>query len=61
MKDNAVFGVLLSGGLDSSIITYMAKQIKSDIECFTVSMEGGQDLPLAKDVTEYLGIKHHIV
>lgn len=61
MKDNAVFGVLLSGGLDSSLITYMAKEIKPDIECFTVSMEEGQDLPLAKDVTAYLGIKHHIL
>jgi asparagine synthase (glutamine-hydrolysing) len=61
MKDNAVGGVLLSGGLDSSLITYMAHEIKPDIECFTVSMEGGQDLPLAKDVTKHLGIKHHIL
>jgi len=61
MKDNAVGGILLSGGLDSSLITYMVYQIKPDIECFTVSMEEGQDLPLAKDVTEYLGIKHHIL
>jgi len=61
MKDNAVKGILLSGGLDSSLITYMAAQIKPDIECYTVSMEGGQDLPLAKDVTEYLGLKHHIL
>jgi len=61
MKDNAMGGVLLSGGLDSSLIIYMAKQIKPDIEAFTVSMEEGQDLPLAKDVTKYLGIKHHIL
>ena len=61
MKDNAVRGILLSGGLDSSLITYMVKQIKPDIECFTVSMEKGQDLPLAKDVTKYLGIKHHVL
>jgi len=61
MKDNAVGGVLLSGGLDSSLITYMAHEIKPDIECFTVSMEAGQDLPLAKDVTKHLNIKHHIL
>jgi asparagine synthase (glutamine-hydrolysing) len=61
MKDGAVGGVLLSGGLDSSLITYMAYQIDPSIECFTVSMEGGQDLPLAKDVTAHLGIKHHIL
>ncbi len=61
LKDGAVGGVLLSGGLDSSLITYMAHELKPDIECFTVSMEEGQDLPLAKDVTKYLGIKHHIL
>ncbi|MFC2017345.1 asparagine synthase-related protein [Chloroflexota bacterium] len=61
MKDNAVGGILLSGGLDSSLITYMAHQIKPDIECFTVSMEEGQDLPLARDVTRYLGVKHHVL
>jgi asparagine synthase (glutamine-hydrolysing) len=61
MKDNAVKGVLLSGGLDSSLIAYMASQINPDIECYTVSMEKGQDLPLAKDVTHYLGLKHHIL
>jgi len=61
MKDNAVGGILLSGGLDSSLIAYMAYQMKPDIECFTVSMKAGQDLPLAQDVTKYLGIKHHVL
>ena len=61
MKDNAVGGILLSGGLDSSLIIYMAKQIKPTIEAFTVSMKEGQDLPLARDVVSYLGIKHHVL
>ena len=61
MKDGSIDGILLSGGLDSSLICYMAHEIKPDIEAFTVSMEGAQDLPLAKDVTKYLGIKHHIL
>jgi len=61
MKDNAVGGILLSGGLDSSLIACIAKEIKPDIECFTVSMEEGQDLPLARDVIRYLGIKHHVL
>ena len=61
MKDNAVEGIFLSGGFDSSIITLIAREIKPDIEAFTVSMEGGQDLPLARDATKYLGIKHHVL
>ena len=61
MKDRAVGGILLSGGLDSSLITCMAHRIKPDIEAFTVSMEGGQDLPLARDVVAYLDVKHHVL
>ncbi len=60
MRDGAVTGVLLSGGLDSSLIASMATRIRPGIECFTVSMEGGEDLPLARDVTEALGLKHHV-
>lgn len=61
IADNAPGGVLLSGGLDSSLITYMVHKRKPDVEAFTVSMEAGQDLPLAKDVTKYLDIKHHVL
>lgn len=61
MRDHAVKGVLLSGGLDSSLIAWMAHEIDPGIECYTVSMEGGQDLPLARDVTAYLGLKHHVL
>lgn len=61
MEDNAPGGVLLSGGLDSSLVTTIAYQIDPHIECFTVSTENGQDLPLAKDLTQYLGVKHHIL
>jgi asparagine synthase (glutamine-hydrolysing) len=59
--DGAVKAILLSGGLDSSLIAYMAHEIKPDIESYTVSMDGGQDLPLARDVTAYLGVKHHVL
>jgi asparagine synthase (glutamine-hydrolysing) len=61
IRDGAVQGILLSGGLDSSIICCITKQLKPDIEAFTVSMEEGLDLPLAKDVTKYLDLKHHIL
>ena len=60
MKDNAVEGIILSGGLDSSIIACLAKEIQSDIKAFTVTVEGGEDLPRAQDVARYLGIKHYV-
>jgi len=60
LHDNAAGGIFLSGGLDSSIIACIAKQIKPDIEAFTVGMEGSQDLPLARDVVRHLNMKHHV-
>ena len=60
MKDNAPEGVVLSGGLDSSIIAYLARECRPDIKAFTVSVEGGEDLPLAQDIARYLGIKHYV-
>ncbi|MCK9274244.1 MAG: asparagine synthase-related protein [Syntrophales bacterium] len=60
MRDNAVTGVLLSGGLDSSLIAAMACRIRPGIQCFTVSMEDGVDLPLARDVTAALTLPHHV-
>jgi asparagine synthase (glutamine-hydrolysing) len=61
MKDGAVTGIFLSGGFDSSILAAIAHEINPDIECFTAGMEKGQDVPLAQDVTKYLGLKHHIL
>jgi len=60
MRDKAVTGVLLSGGLDSSLIAAMACRHRQEIDCFTVSMEEGVDLPLARDVTAALHLPHYV-
>jgi asparagine synthase (glutamine-hydrolysing) len=53
-------GTFLSGGLDSSIITALAKRHKPDVRAFTVGMEGTPDVEAAKEVAAYLGVEHHI-
>jgi len=64
-------GAFLSGGLDSSSIVALAKQIKPDfaIECFTINLgqqahkaEGFiDDLPFAKQVAKHLQVNLHVV
>lgn len=57
-------GFLLSGGLDSTLIVYIASKLMdpSKIECFTIGVEGSPDIKAAKQLTEFLGIKkHHVV
>ncbi|RVW56595.1 Asparagine synthetase [glutamine-hydrolyzing] 1 [Vitis vinifera] len=63
------FGVLLSGGLDSSLVasitarhlagTKAAKQWGAQLHSFCVGLEGSPDLKAAKEVADYLGTVHH--
>ncbi|CAL9134969.1 unnamed protein product, partial [Musa textilis] len=63
------FGVLLSGGLDSSLVaavisrhmagTRAAEQWGTQLHSFCVGLEGSPDLKAAKDVADHLGTVHH--
>lgn len=60
-------GCLLSGGLDSSLVTSIVwrslkEQEREKFHCFSIGLEGGVDIEAAKKVAQHLGIKnHHIV
>jgi asparagine synthase (glutamine-hydrolysing) len=51
---------LLSGGLDSSIITSMVNQLLpvGTLETYSIGLPGSVDLKYAKIVADYLGTKH---
>jgi len=56
-------GVLLSGGVDSSIITAIAAQLLRQrglpLPSFAVGMEGSRDLLAAREVAAHVGTEHH--
>jgi asparagine synthase (glutamine-hydrolysing) len=53
---------LLSGGLDSSLVSAIAaEQSSTPINTFTIGMEGATDLPYAQQVADHIGSNHHIV
>ncbi|KAL4223308.1 hypothetical protein ACF0H5_016779 [Mactra antiquata] len=64
MADRRI-GCLLSGGLDSSLVTAlvvkMAKELDFGykIQTFSIGMEGSTDLLAARKVSEYLDTEHH--
>ena len=60
LKDGAVGGMLLSGGLDSSVIAAIANELKPGIPAFTVGVEDAPDLVNAVIMAEHLGVQHHI-
>jgi asparagine synthase (glutamine-hydrolysing) len=67
------YGVLLSGGLDSSIVSavakkYASKRVESDglekawwprLHSFAVGLEGSPDLAAAQKVADHIGTVHH--
>ena len=61
------FGVLLSGGLDSSLIASITCRLMkqrdskwgSKIHSFSIGLENSPDLKAAKKVADFLGTEHH--
>lgn len=57
-------GLLISGGLDSSLIAGITKKLlppNTVIESFSIGMKGSPDVEKAQIVADYLGTKHHTV
>ena len=55
------FGVLFSGGLDSTLIAYLCKDLDADFVCYTVAVEEpgmkeAEDLVYAKSIAADLGL-----
>jgi asparagine synthase (glutamine-hydrolysing) len=59
---DGVDGVSLSGGLDSSIVAVIAKELNPNLKLFTGAIEKapGPDLENAKLMADFLGLEHHI-
>ncbi len=73
LMSDVPYGVLLSGGLDSSIISAVAKKFSAkrietgdrkdawwpQLHSFAIGLKGAPDLDKARKVAEYIGTVHH--
>ena len=73
LMSDVPYGVLLSGGLDSSVISAVAKKYASmrietdgkseawwpQLHSFAVGLKGAPDLEKAREVAEHIGTVHH--
>lgn len=60
MRSDVPVGSFLSGGIDSSIIVALAKEVNPNIKTFTVGFEreGFSEIDLAKETAEYIGVEN---
>jgi asparagine synthase (glutamine-hydrolysing) len=64
MMSDRKIGCLLSGGLDSSLISsIVARKAKNpkDIETFSIGLKGSPDLIAAQEVADHIGTTHHSI
>lgn len=73
LMSDVPYGVLLSGGLDSSVISAIAKKFASrrvetdgqkeawwpQLHSFAIGLQGAPDLAKAREVADYIGTVHH--
>ena len=50
------FGILFSGGVDSSLIAFASRQLKCNFTCYTVGIEGSDDIEWAQKVAKEYGL-----
>ncbi len=49
------FGVLFSGGVDSSLIALICKQLNLNFTCYSIGLENSQDIEAAKKTADFYG------
>ncbi|MFP3910348.1 MAG: asparagine synthase-related protein [Archaeoglobaceae archaeon] len=53
--------ILLSGGLDTSILASIIASINNEVPAFTVVTDGGTDLEYAQKIAEKFDVEHHVI
>ena len=51
------FGIMFSGGIDSTLISLIAKQLNCNFTCYSIGLENSQDIEWAQKVADSLKLK----
>ena len=54
------FGILLSGGLDSSLLALICKKLKYNFTCYSVGLDASADINAAERLAKNLGLDRKV-
>lgn len=54
------FGIFFSGGVDSTLISYICKKFTDNFICYTVGIQGSQDIEISQVIAKKLRFNHVI-
>ena len=57
---NTTFGIMFSGGVDSSLLALLVQQHTKDFTCYTVGVEDAEDVSVSKEIAAAYGLKHKV-
>lgn len=63
LRSDVPVGVFLSGGIDSSLIAALIKDLQADLTCYTVSFPGEEEdeSEYATQIAKHLNVKHEVI
>lgn len=56
----AKFGVMFSGGVDSSLIAFLCRKLGRRFTCYTAGFRDSGDVAASKIAAEYIGLSHRL-
>ncbi len=55
---NANFGIMFSGGVDSSLLALIAQKLGREFTCYSIGLEDAEDILFSQKIAKAYGFKH---
>ncbi len=57
-SNDSNFGVMFSGGVDSTLLALIAQKLNKDFTCYSIGLENSEDIQFAEKIAKIYNFKH---